>query len=136
MPLFSDSGVSLQTMKREFLIDEIILDGLSGEVRGTVEVDPCWGTIERIDCRSFHFWRSDTDSPLVLDAFQQSAARKLVERVLESASDLSEGTSIWRDSAESASLAIPLTPAKQTLADYLQAPARQETTAVPGRRAQ
>ena len=50
-------------MKREFLIEEMMLDGVSGEVQGQYEFDAQSGLIGRVDCDDFRFWRDAIDSP-------------------------------------------------------------------------
>ena len=62
-------------MKREFLIEEIIFNGVSGEVRGTIEIDVQSDSIDQIDYQSFCFQRDDIDSPIFLDKIQLAMAR-------------------------------------------------------------
>ncbi len=116
-------------MRRDFTIEEVMLDGASGEVRGSVEIDPRSGQIERIDCESFSFWVDATDQPTILTSSQRNLARQLVERVLEADSEIFEAEEPLRASAERFS---PSSKSTQVLADYLSHP--QAGKPQPGRK--
>jgi hypothetical protein len=123
-------------MKREFLIEEIIFSGSSGEVRGTVEIDLLSGSIDHIDCQTYCFRRDDTDSPTILDEAQRATAREVVEQVLSGESDIGGERSRLIASAESSSPPTGIAPATPILAEYLEAPSRTKPAVALRRRAQ
>lgn len=106
-------------MRRDFTIEEVMLDGASGEVRGCVEIDLRSVQIERIDCESFSFWVDATDQPTILTLSQRNLACQIVERVLNADSEIFEGERPLRASAERFSPSLKST---QVLADYLSRP--------------
>ncbi len=111
-------------MKREFLIEEIMLDGVSGEIRGTIEFDAQSGLIDRVDCVAFCFRRNDIDAPTLLDQSQRALAIDLVERLLESEPDLASGSGQLVASAQAFSHRPAVTPSRQILAEYLESAGR------------
>ncbi len=112
-------------MKREFLIEEIMLDGVSGEIRGTIEFDAQSGLIDRVDCDTFCFRRNDLDAPTLLDQSQRALVIDLVERLLDGEPDVGNGSGQIVTSAEAFSARPVVTPSTRTLAEYLESAGRQ-----------
>jgi hypothetical protein len=111
-------------MKREFLIEEIMLDGVSGEIRGTIEFDSQSGLIDHVDCDTFCFRRNDLDSPTLLDQSQRVLAIDLVERLLEGEVDVASGSGQLVASAQAFSPRPAVTPSRRILAEYLESAGR------------
>jgi hypothetical protein len=122
-------------MLRPFLIEEIMLDGVSGEVRGTVEVDLQSGMIEQIRCESFCFRRDDVDCPTLLDRARTQCAVRVVERVLDAEYECGGGTAPFIASAEEYSLPPVIGHGKQILAEYLASAGRNQRAVNQVRRA-
>ena len=129
-------------MKRPFLIEEIMLDGVSGEVHGTVTIDRQSGLIEGFVCGPLHFRRDDTDSPVSLSQQQRSEAIAVVERVLRSDPDLPQETGRVLLSGEAFSPPPSQSAGTRILAAYLESASRtpasgqRDSAAPPRRRAQ
>jgi hypothetical protein len=114
-------------MRRHFLVDEIMLDGLSGETRGVVVLDRYTELIESIDCQEFRFRIDATDAPTDLSDLQQQLAEEIVQRVLESDSELASGGTTYFASAAHFS---PSRESAAVLSKYLAQPrARQQQSA-------
>lgn len=128
-------------MRREFLLEEIMLDGVSGEagvsgeIRGTIDVDAQSGLIDRIDCDTFCFRHNDIDSPTLLDQSQRALAIDLVERLLENESDLTSDSGPIVASAQAFAPRSVVRPGTRILAEYLELAARPNADE-PKRRAQ
>ena len=111
-------------MKREFLIEEIMLDGVSGEIRGTIGLDALSGLIDRVDCDTFCFRRNDIDAPTLLDQSQRALAIDLVERLLDGETDVASGNGQIVASAQAFSPRPVVTPGTRILAEYLESAGR------------
>ena len=109
-------------MIREFLIVEVMLPAVSGEVAGAVFIDEWTGGVEKVDCRHFDFWSDQQDIPIVLDAQQRRLAQDVVRRALEADSELSACSDTYHGSAAAIEVAgIAAMPESQkVLAEYLQ----------------
>ncbi|MGI9472891.1 MAG: hypothetical protein ACR2NZ_15230 [Rubripirellula sp.] len=118
-------------MRRPFLVEEIMLLGSSGEVRGLIWIDSVSGTIERLECRSFHFRRDDTDHPTTLSGRQRSVASDIAERTLHSQRDLLFTDACLSVSAEAHSPPGSSSKSTAILASYLQTPRETQAESEP-----
>ncbi len=123
-------------MKRSFVIDEVMLDGVSGEVGGTVHMDAHAGTIDRVQCEWFCFRCDDTDSPTVLTESQQACTREIVERLLACERDLAHDSSAIRASAEAYSPPRRVSESTRVLARYLESGGNEQPSRARQQRAQ
>ena len=76
---------------RPFLVEEIMLEAVSGAVEGIVSVDDVSGVISDIDLQTTAFRRDDTDHPVVLSPLQRERVLEVVQRTLEAEGDLGDG---------------------------------------------
>lgn len=109
-------------MIRKFLLVEVMLPGVSGEVGGEVAVNEWTGGVDHVDCGHFDFWSDVLDQPVVLREDQRALAAEVVRKTLEADCELSESTAAYRGSARmfdrgATSLA---TDSQRVLADHLQ----------------
>jgi hypothetical protein len=120
-------------MIREFVITEVMLDAVSGDVSGIVSVDQWSGVVESVECQRFDFQDDATDNPVHLDRSQRRLAAQIVRRVLSADSELSDGGERYVASAAGLTLANVPTPAmsesQQVLADYLEHIRRRDAAA-------
>ncbi len=109
-------------MIREFLIVEVMLPGVSGEVSGAVSVDEWSGAVDKVDCRHFDFWCDQQDMPIVLDAQQRRLAHDVVRRTLEADSELTACSDTYHGSAAAIDVAsmTAMPESQKALAEYLQ----------------
>ena len=112
-------------MKRPFLIEEIMLDGVSGEVRGTIEVDLQSNTIEQVHFESFCFRRDDIDCPTVLDPTQVALAKRVIRRLLEAEYEIGRDSGRFVASAEEYSPPPRVSAGTRILAEYLESAGRK-----------
>lgn len=107
-----------------------MLDGISGEVRGTFRVDPRSGLIQRVTASVFLFRHDDTDAPANLSESQRSQAIEIVERTLRDA-DVNDIGLMFVGSGKDHSPSVSVSASTGALAEYLSTP-RQHV--VPGQR--
>lgn len=108
-------------MHRDFVVEEIMLDGVAGEIRGVVEVDVISGMAERINCATFSFRDDKSDQAVLLTERQRELAIELAERTLESESEMVQGGRL----VASAARLSPSRESTRVLAEYLSAPTRR-----------
>jgi hypothetical protein len=125
-------------MERPFLIEEIMLEGVSGAVWGKLQLDAFSGLIEQIDCQAYAFRRDDTDRPIVLSHAQRAAAKAVVHRVLESQIDRTDAGGLMVASGDSFSPLAATSEGTGVLAEYLKGARPRESAGQGGqaRRAQ
>lgn len=105
-------------MDHRFLLEEVMLDGVSGEVRGRVEVHT--GQIVTIDCQSFGFRDDALDCPTFLTDQQLAQAIEIAERALADMDWESANSDPMIISAERYS--PPSNVSQQVLSKYLSTP--------------
>ncbi|MFK8112891.1 MAG: hypothetical protein AB8B91_11845 [Rubripirellula sp.] len=108
-------------MNLEFQVDEVMLDGISGCVRGFVETES--DQIESVECVSFQFRDDQLDCPALLTETQKAQATEIVERALSSA-ELTRSGSRMVVSADRYSPAS--NEGSRVLAEFLSAPREVE----------
>ena len=111
-------------MIREFVITEVMLDAVSGDVSGIVTVDEWSGVVESVDCKRFDFYDDATDQATSLDRSQRRLAQQIVRRTLSADSELSDSRELYLASAAPFTLPNGTAPAtsgsQRVLADYLE----------------
>lgn len=114
-------------MKREFVVEEIFVDRVSGEARGTVVVDSFTGLVDDVEYTEFSFFHHRSHDPVTLTGDQQQRVEKIVEQVFESDAAFTEGVGLFCASAESLNLETNAahSASKRTLAGFLANVARQ-----------
>lgn len=113
-----------------------MLEGVSGEIRGTLELDDQSGLIDRVECDSFCFRHDDSDAPAILDASQRTAAVLLVEQFLESEPDVASDQRPLVASARACSMPAVDSAGRRVLADLLTAASNRRGGGQRRRRAQ
>lgn len=109
-------------MRRAFLIDEILLNGVSGEVSGQVLADR-FGWIEQVEIEGFYFLSDRSEEPVELSETQRLKAIDLVEQTIGCDPDLFHGVGTYFGSAgQFAQHAQSTNAASETLASYLESP--------------
>ncbi len=111
-------------MIREFVITEVMLDAVSGDVSGIVTVDEWSGVVESVDCKRFDFYDDATDQATSLDRSQRRLAQQIVRRALSADSELSDSRELYLASAAAFTLPHGTAPAtsgsQRVLADFLE----------------
>jgi hypothetical protein len=111
-------------MIREFVITEVMLDAISGDVSGIVSVDEWSGVVESVECKRLDFQEDATGRPAALDRSQRRLAAQIVRRALSADSELSDcGERYVASAAGLTSASAPaaaMSESQQILADYLE----------------
>ena len=111
-------------MQLSFIIEEIMLDGVSGEVRGTVSIDR-FGDLDEVACEAFRFRNNSTELPASLTAKQRDLVVGLVERVMESDDEIAASGPTY---LASAAPFIASAESTRVLGEFLQSVRRPEST--------
>lgn len=109
-------------MKREFLIEEIMLPGVSGEVRGWIEIDADSGSVEHLECTVFRFRDETRDQEVELSDDLRRFAIQIAERTMAGELDLWAHRSTITASAEAISQVAQASPSQNVLGEFLASP--------------
>ncbi len=129
-------------MKREFVIEEIMLPGLSGDIRGWIEIDSDTGSVDHVECTVFDFRRDGSDQEACLAEDQRRVVVQIAEQTMAEQRDLWTHRSTIIVSAEAYSPTSHMSPSNRVLTEYLAAPRKTDVAAnssqsqPPRRRAQ
>ena len=109
-------------MKREFLIEEIMLPGVSGEVRGWIEIDADSGSVDHLECTVFRFRDETKDQEIGLSDDQRRVAIEIAERTMAAQLHLWAHRSTITASAEPFSPVTEAHASQKVLAEFLASP--------------